>query len=132
MAGEPLYNFAAARTAGQLAEMRRLDDLGLCCFCPEGIAETKQDIVADDDPHWIVLRNPYPYPDTAEHLLIAPRRHVTTVSALTSPEWFGFDLVVLDAADCHQGWELRVRSGDMGLTGATVAHIHWHVIVPAA
>lgn len=129
MSGDRLYNFAAVRMPQQRAEMERLDRLGLCVFCPNGLPIGTRLIYRS--PSWVVVPNRWPYPDTREHLLVVSRRHVTDVRQLQANELIDLG-VVLGLVAPDGGYELRVRSGDMGVTGATVAHLHWHVIVPAA
>jgi len=121
-----LYCLANARHPEQVDEMRRLDAAGACVLCDirTGLFTT----------HWVVAPNRYPYPDAVTHLLLVPRRHLTDLRDLSTAErsdfWCGLDL-----ARGFYGiddFQLRVRCGDMQRTGATIAHLHVHLIVRGA
>lgn len=124
-----LYHFENARTPDQLAEMRRLDAAGICLFCP-GHLDQVQDVV-HRSKHWTVTPNRYPYPNTRLHLLVVPNEHVTDLADLDPAAQL--DLFTTLAATrstyglTHYG--IGVRAGDSPDTGATIKHLHVHVIV---
>jgi ATP adenylyltransferase len=126
----PLYNLAAARGEEQRARMLRLEEEGICIFCPEHAGEMQRHPVEHTGEHWYLTRNDFPYEGADSHYLIVARRHVTAFEEL--PDEAGAEL-----------WQIRrmlrerldspalatvERSGDMRFNGGSVAHLHVHVV----
>jgi diadenosine tetraphosphate (Ap4A) HIT family hydrolase len=131
-----LYYLANYRTPEQLADMRRLEAAGICIFCPEHLAADPDQRVVHRTAHWTVTPNEFPYPGTRLHLLLVPHRHVTDVLDLPPEAQADLFAALGWVRDAHglAGYGLGVRCGDPASTGATIAHVHLHVIVgdPAA
>lgn len=119
------------RTDEQLQEMRRLEAAGICLFCPAALREHDRQRAAFETRHWLVTPNAFPYRGTRLHLLVVPHQHVNDILDLDEEargdfwtalaairERFGLD---------HYG--LGVRNGNCSFTGATIAHVHAHVLV---
>jgi diadenosine tetraphosphate (Ap4A) HIT family hydrolase len=126
-----LYCFEHARDPGQLAEMRRLDAAGICLFCPEHLASHSRQQVLASTRHWTVTANEFPYPGTSLHLLLVPHQHAGSLLELTADAradfWEALSTVAQKYQLTHYG--LGVRNGDCRYTGATIAHVHVHVLV---
>jgi ATP adenylyltransferase len=126
-----LYCFGNARTAGQLAEMRRLDAAGICLFCPDGLARHARQRILYRTRHWAVTPNEFPYQGTSLHLLLVPDQHAGDLLELSDEVrqdfWAALGAVAREHQLTHYG--LGVRNGDCRYTGATVAHVHAHVLV---
>jgi len=122
------------RTADQLAEMQRLDAAGLCLFCPDGqgrqAGEGRQEILFETSD-WTVRPNEFPYPGTSLHLLLVPRQHVGDVLDLEPGAQAGFWTALAWVRDRYDltYYGLGMRNGDCRYTGATVRHVHAHVLV---
>ena len=123
------YHFENAREGEQLAEMRRLDAAGVCLFCPGHLEEVQE--VLHRSAHWAVTPNRFPYPNTRLHLLLVPHVHVTDLAELppaAQADFFGtLGWVRAEFGLSHYG--LGARSGDSPASGATIKHLHVHVIV---
>jgi ATP adenylyltransferase len=119
------------RTPEQLAEMRRLEAAGVCLFCPDELARHARAAGFLHTRHWTVLPNDFPYAGTSLHLLLVPRQHagdLLELDALAQADFFA----ALAAARDRYGlghYGLGVRNGDCRYTGATIAHLHAHVVV---
>jgi ATP adenylyltransferase len=126
-----LYCFENARTGEQLAEMRRLDAEGVCLFCPEGLARHARQQILFQTRHWTVTPNEFPYRGTSLHLLLVPDQHAADLLELATEVRQDFWLALGAVADKHQlsHYGLGVRNGDCRFTGATIAHVHAHVLV---
>ncbi|HUZ38600.1 MAG TPA: HIT domain-containing protein [Streptosporangiaceae bacterium] len=126
-----LYCFGNARTADQLAEMRRLDAAGICLFCPDALARHARQRILFRTRHWAVTPNEYPYQGTSLHLLLVPDQHAAGLLDLAEDVrqdfWVALDTVAREHQLSHYG--LGVRNGDCRYTGATIAHVHAHVLV---
>jgi ATP adenylyltransferase len=119
------------RTAEQLAEMQRLEAAGICLFCPEVLREHSRQRVAWETRHWVVTPNEYPYKGTRIHLLVVPHKHVNDMLDLDDESlgdfWNALRLI-RERFDLDY-YGLGVRNGDCSFTGATIAHVHAHVLV---
>jgi ATP adenylyltransferase len=126
-----LYCMDNHRTAEQLAEMQQLESAGLCLFCPDGLQRCVGQQVLWQTGHWSVVPNKFPYRGTALHLLLIPREHANDILDLppaSQHDFWNVLAMVRDKFDLkHYG--LGIRNGDCRFTGATVAHIHAHVLV---
>jgi ATP adenylyltransferase len=131
-----LYCLDNYRTAEQLAEMRRLEAAGLCLFCPEGLRSRSAQQVLFRTRHWTALPNDFPYAGTSLHVLLVPGQHVGDVLDLDADVQADFWVALAQVREryglTHYG--LGLRNGDCRYTGATIVHVHAHVMVgdPAA
>lgn len=102
-----------------------------CPFCPKHFKYHKQPIlkVAGD---WLITRNSWPYKNAAEHFLLISKIHKETLTELSQADL----QAVLELAKWAEtefklpGGGLTLRFGDTVHTGATVCHLHFHLIVP--
>jgi len=124
----PLYNFDNTRTAEQLAQMRALADAGVCLFCPD---QSPVDLpVVQRLPLWTVISNRFPYRGTKLHLLLVPDEHVADLIDLSAAAQAGF-FTALAWARSEYGlsfYSLAARNGDPRFTGATIGHLHVHLL----
>jgi ATP adenylyltransferase len=125
------YCFENVRTAEQLADMRQLEAQGLCLFCPDGLARHARQQIVFQSRHWAVTPNEFPYRGTVLHLLLVPDQHATDMLDLDEPVrqdfWSALSWVRAQHGLSYYG--LGVRNGDCRFTGATVGHVHAHVLV---
>lgn len=125
------YCFENVRTPEQLAEMRSLEARGICLFCPDGLRQHERQQVVLRTRHWAVTPNEFPYAGTALHLLLVPHQHVGDLLDLPGDAqqdfWAALGLVRERYGLRYYG--LGVRNGDCRFTGATVRHVHAHVLV---
>jgi ATP adenylyltransferase len=125
------YCFQNYRFDDQLAEMQRLEAEGTCLFCPDGLRQHAADRILHESGSWFVILNKFPYRGTKLHLLIIPREHVGDMAdlhpAAQSDFWSVLSLTRERFELSHYG--LGIRNGDCRFTGATIAHLHAHVLV---
>jgi len=128
------YCFENARTAEQRAEMARLDAAGICLFCPEELARHPRQRILLSTRHWTATPNEFPYAGTSLHLLLIPDQHASDLLELSDEVRADFWVALAAVAEAgelrHYG--LGVRNGDCRLTGATIEHVHAHVLVGSA
>lgn len=125
--------FDNAREAEQLERMRELRRQGKCFFCDSNYLA----IGAPDAKlylrHWFVRDNDYPYPGTVRHVTIIPYRHVKNLRELTPEEWSELLHAIKRVEENYElhdkGESIFARSGDMAYTGATIDHLHFHLLV---
>jgi len=129
-----LYCFENVRTAEQRAEMERLDAAGICLFCPEHLAAHPRQELLFSTGHWNVTPNAFPYAGTSLHLLLVPHLHVSDLLALPDDARNDFWTALAEVSRRYglESYGVGARNGDPRLSGATIAHLHVHVLVPAA
>ena len=125
------YCFENYRTAEQLAEMRDLEARGLCLVCPGGLAGHSRQQILFQTRHWTITPNAFPYPGTARHLLLVPGQHAADLLDLDEAVRQDFWTALAQVRDRYalSYYGLGVRNGDCRYTGATIRHVHAHVLV---
>lgn len=107
--------------------MQLLASQDICVFCPPHV-----DIrVVRRTDHWRVAPNDFPYPGTDKHLLLIPAEHVDSIFKLSSQAQAQLWELLHGLAAGWPHFSLFVRCGDAAYTGATVAHLHLHLVVAA-
>jgi ATP adenylyltransferase len=125
-----LYYLGNYRTAEQLADMRRLEAAGVCVFCPEHLAQDRNQPILHRTPQWTVTPNEFPYRGTRLHLLLVPDEHVTDLVDLSAEAQRDF-WSALSWVREHYGlsfYSLAVRNGESEYTGGTIRHVHVHLL----
>jgi diadenosine tetraphosphate (Ap4A) HIT family hydrolase len=119
------------RTAEQLAEMRQLEARGVCLFCPDGLSGHARQQVLLRTSHWTVTPNEFPYPGTIAHLLLVPHQHAADLLDLDEGvrQDFWAALAAVRSSYDLSYYGLGIRNGDCRFTGATIRHVHAHVMV---
>lgn len=123
---------ACVRTLKQLKEYRLIRQRGHCPFCPENLKLYHDNPILQDLAYWVVTTSDYPYPGTDAHFLLILKAHRQTIGSLTQPEQEEYFSIIkgLESEGKFQGGGICARSGDSLLSGASVKHLHFHVICP--
>ena len=129
---ESFVNLDNARHADQREVMEGIRERGECPFCEENLAKTHQQPILRQGEHWTLTPNQWPYNFTRSHLLAISRYHAENLGDLKEGSF--------DELQDHLQWAevefqvaaggLAMRFGDVTQTGATVNHLHAHLIVP--
>lgn len=103
----------------------------ICPLCPDGLKMGKNDIIRSQDG-WNLILNEFAYEHTRIHLLIIPEAHVTTLDQLSVLDWKAVQQLTAWAIEHFQikGGALTIRFGDAHYSGASVHHLHFHLISP--
>jgi ATP adenylyltransferase len=110
----------------RLEYIEHADESERCIFC-----EPEDDLVVHRGSTALVLLNRFPY--TAGHLLVAPRRHVGSLGALTDAEALEIhrlaarSITALGAEYAPEGYNLGWNLGRVAGAGI-VDHVHLHVV----
>jgi dihydrofolate reductase len=128
----PIVEPKNGRSQAYKEELQGILASGQCPFCPGGVTITERQTIRKNE-HWILVHNAYPLKDTAYHFMLFPTRHIELVDDITPEEWTS---LVEQRKWLKKEYELvgdamYGRSGEQLVTGASVAHLHWHIIVPA-
>ena len=84
------------------------------------------------DNGWMITENFQPYKNAQHHFVIISKKHRENFSELTSSDWQAIRNLAVWALRKFKirGGGLAMRFGDTEHTGATVSHLHAHLIVP--
>jgi diadenosine tetraphosphate (Ap4A) HIT family hydrolase len=125
-----LYYLGNYRTQAQLDDMLQLEAAGTCIFCPEHLAKDPNQRIVHRSAQWTVTPNEFPYRGTRLHLLLVPDEHVIDLldlsDAAKADMW-----TVLTWIRAEYGltfYSLVARNGECEFTGATVRHVHLHLL----
>ncbi len=107
-------------------------DEGGCFLClpPDHLGPDRERLVLYSDPVILVMMNLYPYNNG--HLLVAPRRHVPSLSAADEGERLALVNQVARASEIlervmsPQGFNIGVNQGRVS-GGSVEAHLHIHI-----
>ncbi len=120
-----------AKTAEYRKVIKSIEVEGKCPFCPENFKYHKHPILKRNRG-WFITRCSWPYKNTDYHFLIISEKHRESLSFLASTDLFPVYRLANWAKIKFgiKGGALTVRFGDTDFTGATVCHLHFHLIVP--
>jgi len=115
----------------EVARYKKIMEEGKCPFCPGNIKNDGREIVAKT-ARWNIIKNQFPYEGSELHLLIIPKRHITTLECLLCKEWSELrmvtNLILKKYSFLKNGYGLAARIGEDG--GVTLYHLHLHLIAP--
>jgi len=102
-----------------------------CIFCPVKKQSDEQRLIIHRTQHSLVMLNRYPY--SYGHLIIAPIRHVKSISKLKPEEMqdilhhLGQSIDILKEAFCPNGFNVGMNLGQIAGAGI-LYHLHLHII----
>lgn len=104
---------------------------GKCPFCPENFKYHKKPVYKTKGG-WFLTNNSWPYKNTRVHLVIIGKNHKENFSELTEKDLKEVNFLINFAIKKWKikGGALNMRFGDTDFTGASVAHLHFHLISP--
>jgi len=103
-----------------------------CIFCfPDGVEEDRERLLLAGSRHSIMMMNRYPYSNG--HLMVAPRRHLVRIDALSEEE--RLDLMemlcraqrLLEGAFRPDGMNIGINLGKVAGAGVE-DHMHIHLV----
>jgi diadenosine tetraphosphate (Ap4A) HIT family hydrolase len=125
-------NLDNARLADQRQVMERIKQNDVCPFCPENLADYHKKPILFETASWVVTENQWPYQGTLHHFLLILKRHATHPVELNDNEWNEIHIIINNLTKDYtiEAGSFLLRFGSTEKTGATVDHLHAHVIVP--
>lgn len=104
---------------------------GFCPFCEEHLFKHHARPILHKSEFWIITENAWPYEGALFHFLLISRIHIEKTESMPSLLWI--DLLkmyqkIVEENDIA-GATLMIRSGDTKITGASVNHLHAHIII---
>ncbi len=82
--------------------------------------------------NWFITETIQPYKNADRHFLIIGKQHREQLSELAPRDWMEISQLQKWAVKKYHltGGGLAMRFGDTTYTGATISHLHMHLIVP--
>lgn len=124
-------NLKNAKSKEYKKVIAEISTTGKCPFCPENFKYHKKPIYKRKN-NWFLTNNSWPYKNTENHLIILGDVHKENFAELTKKDFESVTFLVNWAIEKWKikGGALTIRFGDTDYTGATVSHLHFHIISP--
>lgn len=108
-----------------------IEKKGQCPFCPNNFKYHKEPILKRET-NWFITPNSWPYKNAKHHFIIICQKHKEDFRELRDGDFKSVKKLVSWAIKKFKikGGALIIRFGDTDHTGATVCHLHFHLISP--
>lgn len=125
-------NLSNARKEEQTTVMQKIMEDGVCPFCEEHFLTYHPKPIIFKTDNWIVTENAWPYDMTKNHILCVYRTHATHTNEIDTQGWseIGEIMKRLETKKSLGYGTMLMRFGDTTHTGATVSHLHFHLVQP--
>jgi len=102
-----------------------------CPFCIENFKYHKNPIIKKIE-NWFITKNSWPYKNSKYHFLVINTKHKENFDELNKRDWESLRLLTVWVIKKYKlkGGAIALRFGDTDYTGASVCHIHAHIIYP--
>lgn len=103
---------------------------GVCPFCPDQLAKYHKNPIIDETKNWLVTNNMYPYKNTKHHILLIHKEHIESIKEINNEAWKELHEIFIRAIERSKilGGTMFIRFGDTKFTGASVSHLHAHLV----
>lgn len=132
MSKKKFINQSYVRTGSQAKIYKQIEEEGLCPFCLENFERYKVGPSIKDNTNWTLVKAKWPYENSKVHLIFILKKHIEGIENLDSSMWSDLLQLVKWTLEKYEisGGAFAIRFGDSNLTGATVHHLHAHLIEP--
>ncbi|MFH1611860.1 MAG: dihydrofolate reductase [bacterium] len=123
-------NLNNTRHEDQKKIMEKIQQEEFCPFCPEHCEKSQLTPIIKQGKYWHIRSNKWPYKNTKLHLLLLHNKHAEKLADITheaAQELFEL-LQWIEKEHQLQGGAIGLRFGDIRINGATVNHLHAHII----
>jgi ATP adenylyltransferase len=129
--GSKVVNTRFAKSAEYKAVLNTIAGTKLCPFCPDNFRYHKNPILKQS-AGWLLTESSWPYKNAKKHFLIISLKHKEKLSQLSASDMSAILNLGTWAVKKFKlkGGALAMRFGDTNYTGASVSHIHAHLIHP--
>ncbi len=103
---------------------------GVCPFCAEQLKNYHKNPIIEETEHWLVTNNMYPYKNAKHHILLIHKVHIENIKEMSEKAWSELHAIFLNAIERSDipGGTMFIRFGDTKFTGASVSHLHAHLV----
>ncbi len=126
-----VVNLKYAKTKDYGNVLKTIDGINKCPFCKENFKYHRKPVIRKEKS-WFLTENTWPYKNSQYHFIIISEKHKEEFNQLTQTDFRTVSKLVNWAIKKYRikGGGLTMRFGNSNYTGATVHHIHFHLIVP--
>ncbi|MFZ1626927.1 MAG: hypothetical protein WAT81_03950 [Candidatus Moraniibacteriota bacterium] len=124
-------NLENGRTAEQIKLMQRIKEDGVCPFCIEHLRKYHPKPILRETDWWVVTENMSPYEGARVHYIFVYKPgHITLPSELSSEALIDLFTLFNWATETNRviGGAFLMRFGDTAYNGASVDHLHAHLV----
>ena len=124
-------NINNARKGKYKKIIEKIASTGKCPFCKEDFKYHEKPVFKQRNG-WFLTENSWPYKNSYHHLIIIGDKHKEKFSEITKKDFEAVSYLTRWAIKKYKikGGGFAMRFGDTNFTGATVAHLHFHIISP--
>ncbi|OHA58958.1 MAG: hypothetical protein A2571_01110 [Candidatus Vogelbacteria bacterium RIFOXYD1_FULL_44_32] len=103
---------------------------GVCPFCQKNLPKYHKPPILKENGGWLVTINQNPYSGSKYHFLIIHKRHIENIKQIKTSEWSDLKKIIdwTTKKFAIPGGSFLLRFGDTEYTGASVTHLHCHII----
>jgi len=111
--------------------LEAIENTAKCPFCKDNFKYHKKKILRKEK-NWFITESSWPYKNSKFHFLVISEKHKENFEDLKASDF----KIVSDLTNWAikkykiKGGALSLRFGDTNCTGASVCHLHFHLIVP--
>ena len=104
---------------------------GFCPFCEEHLFKHHRQPLIHKNKHWLITKNSWPYKGSKFHFIFITRSHIEKTEEMSPIVWKELQNLYnkIIKENKINGATLMIRSGDTRYTGASVNHLHAHLVV---
>lgn len=122
----PFVNQDNARKENNYSEViNEIAEKKVCPFCPDQIHNFHK-LPIEEKNYWLVTQNMYAYKPTKFHYLLIHKKHIEAITEISDEAWAELKQIISDTK--VSGGTFMCRFGETKYTGATVTHLHAHII----
>lgn len=123
-------NVSGSRTPEQFEVLKDIHQRGVCPFCLENLKKYHKKPIIISGKYWLATKNQWPYKNTKYHFLFIHKKHIESIDELKPVETQELFKI---ATQLNKKFKIKsgglcMRFGHLGENGATVRHLHAHLI----
>ncbi|MBU4350801.1 HIT domain-containing protein [Candidatus Parcubacteria bacterium] len=124
-------NLESAKNKEYRRVLKEIVKTDKCPFCKENLKYHRKPEIKRK-ASWSLTENSWPYKNARYHLIILGNKHKVDFSELTKKDLEEVAYLTRWAIKKYniKGGALTVRFGEANITGASVSHLHFHLISP--
>lgn len=109
--------------------LQKIANDGVCPFCSDNLKKYHKKQLIERE-FWTITDNMYPYQPTKNHLLLIYKKHIVHCSEIENAAWTELNDIIANQTSIPKikGGVLLMRFGDTQHTGASIAHLHIHIV----
>lgn len=102
----------------------------VCPFCKEHLSKYHKNPILIEGKYWLATNNMYPYKNTINHVIFINKEHIEHMEEISGDSWVELQEQVKKISDERNivGGTFLIRFGNTNYTGASVSHLHAHLI----